>query len=172
LSAEQLETERLVLEPIGRHHARTLFPLVSDVRLFTYVDQAPPTSEQALEMRYRGWSTGLSPDGSERWLNWAARLRGTEDYVGWFQATVRADRTAEIAYVTFVDHQRHGYAKEGTAAVIAHLVRSYLVTSIVATVDPRNEASIALAQALGLRAETGTGKDLRFVIDAQDVTAR
>jgi RimJ/RimL family protein N-acetyltransferase len=99
-------------------------------------------------------------------------LRGTEDYVGWFQATVRADRTAEIAYVTFVDHQRHGYAKEGTAAVIAHLVRSYLVTSIVATVDPRNEASIALAQALGLRAETGTGKDLRFVIDAQDVTAR
>ncbi len=123
-------------------------------------------------MRYRGWSTGLSPDGSERWLNWAARLRGTEDYVGWFQATVRADRTAEIAYVTFVDHQRHGYAKEGTAAVIAHLVRSYLVTSIVATVDPRNEASIALAQALGLRAETGTGKDLRFVIDAQDVTAR
>src|SRR5579859_1411148 len=87
LSVEQLETERLVLEPIGPQHARTLFRFVSDVRLFTYVDQDPPTSERALEMRYRGWSTGLSPDGSEQWLNWAARLRGMEDYVRWFQAT-------------------------------------------------------------------------------------
>jgi ribosomal-protein-alanine N-acetyltransferase len=172
LSVDQLETERLVLEPIVWHHARTLFALVSDARLFTYVDQDPPTSEQALEMRYRGWSTGLSPDGSERWLNWAARLRGTEEYVGWFQATVRADQTAEIAYVTFVDHQRQGYAKEGTAAVMALLVRSYLVTSIVATVDPRNEASIALAKSLGLKPESRAGKDLRFAIDARDFISR
>ncbi|HET9342970.1 MAG TPA: GNAT family N-acetyltransferase [Candidatus Eremiobacteraceae bacterium] len=164
---EQLETERLVLEPIGPSHARTLFPLVSHVRLFTYVDQDPPASEQALEMRYRGWSTGLSPDRSERWLNWAARLRGTEVYVGWFQATVRADRTAEIAYVTFVDHQRCGYAKEATTAVMAHLVRSYLVTSIVATVDPRNSASIALANSLGMQQVSGAGKDLRFAVDAK-----
>ena len=165
MSLEQLETERLVLEPIAPPHARMLFPLVSDVRLFTYVDQEPPASEQALEMRYRGWSTGLSPDGSERWLNWAGRLRGTECYVGWFQATVRADRTAEIAYVTFVDHQRCGYAKEATAAVMAHLVRLYLVTSIVATVDPRNEASIALAKSLGLRSVENRGNDLRFELD-------
>jgi len=165
LSVEQLETERLVLEPIVPQHARTLFRFVSDVRLFTYVDQDPPTSERALEMRYRGWSTGLSPDGSEHWLNWVARLRGTEDHVGWFQATVRADRTAEIAYVTFVDHQRHGHAKEATSAVIAHLVRSYLVTSIVATVDPRNEASIALAKSLGLRQVENRGSDLQFALE-------
>lgn len=162
---EQLETERLVLEPIGPPHARTLFPLVSDARLFTYVDQDPPASEQALEMRYRGWSTGLSPDGSERWLNWAARLRGTEEYVGWFQATVRSDRTAEIAYVTFVAHQRCGYAKEATAAVMAYLVRLYLVTSILATIDPRNEASIALAKSVGLRQVASRGSDLRYALD-------
>lgn len=167
MSLEQLETERLVLEPIRPHHARTLFPLVSDVRLFTYVDQDPPTSEQALEMRYRGWSTGLSPDGSERWLNWAGRLRGTEQYIGWFQATVRADRTAEIAYVTFVGHQRHGYAREATTAVMAQLARSYLVKSIVATVDPSNEASIALAKSLGMREIESRGKELRFAIDAK-----
>jgi len=165
LSVEQLETERLVLEPIAPQHARTLFRFVSDIRLFTYVDQDPPTSERALEMRYRGWSTGLSPDGSEQWLNWVARLRGTEDHVGWFQATVRADRTAEIAYVTFVDHQRRGYAKEATAAVMAHLVRSYLVTSIIAMVDPRNEASIALAKSLGMREVASDRADLRFELE-------
>ena len=116
-------------------------------------------------MRYRGWSSGLSPDGSERWLNWAARLRGTESYIGWFQATVRADRTAEIAYVTFVDHQRSGYAKEATAAVMAHLVRSYLVKSILATIDPRNEASIALAKSLGLLQVDSRSNDLRFRLE-------
>lgn len=171
MSVEQLETDRLVLEPIAPQHAAVLFPLVSDIRLFTYVDQEPPESARALEMRYRGWATGVSPDGSERWLNWVGRLRGTGEYVGWFQATVRADRTAEIAYVTFVDRQRAGYAKEATAAVIAHLARSYLVTSIVARVDPRNEASIALAKSLGMREDEGAGDDLRFVIDAAGIAS-
>ena len=166
MSVEQLETERLVLEPVGPQHARTLFPLVSDVRLFTYVDQDPPTSASELELRYRVWSRGSSPDGTERWLNWAARVRGTEEYVGWFQATVRADRTAEIAYVTFVEHQRRGYAREGAAAVIAHLVRSHLVTTINATVDPRNAASIALAKSLGMREIEPRDDDLRFAVEA------
>ena len=171
MSVEQLETERLVLEPIGPHHARTLFPLVSDVRLFTYVDQDPPLSEKALEMRYRGWSTGLSPDGTELWLNWAARLRGTETYIGWFQATVHADPTAEIAYVTFVDHQRHGFAREASAAVIGYLIRVHRVSTIAATVDSRNDASIGLARSLGMREEPGAGKNARFVVDAGDVVA-
>ena len=172
MSVDQLEAERLVLEPIAPHHAGTLFPFVSDVRLFTYVDQEPPTSAQALEMHYRAWSSGLSPDGSELWLNWAARLRGTEEYVGWFQATVRADRTAEIAYVTFVGHQRRGFALEGSAAVVGHLARMHHVSAIIAKVDPRNEASIAVARSLGMRREDGSDKDLRFVIDARDVVAR
>jgi [ribosomal protein S5]-alanine N-acetyltransferase len=171
LSVEQLETERLVLEPIGPQHARTLFPLVSDVRLFAHVDQDPPHSEKALEMRYRGWSTGLSPDGSELWLNWAARLRGTETYVGWFQATVPADPTAEIAYVTFVDHQRHGFAREACAAIVGHLIRVHRVSAIAATIDSRNDASIALARSLGMREQLGEGRVLRFVIDTADVIA-
>lgn len=169
MSIEQLESERLVLEPIGPQHARTLFPLVSDVRLFDYVDQEPPLSEKALEMRYRGWSSGLSPDGTELWLNWAARLRGTETYIGWFQATIHADLSAEIAYVTFVDHQRRGFAREASAAVIGYLIRVHRVSAIAATVDPRNDASIALARSLGMREEAGAGKDLRFIIDANDV---
>ena len=163
---EQLETERLVLEPIGPHHARTLFPLVSDERLFAYVDQEPPPSEKALEVRYRGWSSGLSPDGTELWLNWAARLRGTETYIGWFQATVHADLSAEIAYVTFVEHQRRGYGRECMAEVIRHLVRSHQVSSIVATVDPRNAASIALTRSLGMREALPCGDNLRFGLDA------
>ena len=171
MSVEQLETERLVLEPIGPHHARTLFRLVSAVRLFKYVDQDPPLSEKALEMRYRGWSTGLSPDGTELWLNWAGRLRGTEEYIGWFQATVRADLTAEIAYVTFVDRQRRGFAREASAAVIGYLIRVHRVSAVAATVDPHNVASIALAKSLGMREEAGAGKDLRFVMDARDVIA-
>ena len=142
-----------------------MFPLVSDERLFTFVDERPPDSQRALEARYRAWATGLSPDGAERWLNWAARLRGTETFVGWFQATVRADRTAEIAYVVFAQQQKRGYAREACSAVIGHLVRDLRVECIFATVDPRNEASIALATSLGMRRIEPRECDLRFVLE-------
>lgn len=115
-------------------------------------------------MRYRVWSRGTSPDGSERWLNWAARLRGTETYVGWFQATVRDDRTSEIAYVVFPDHQRQGFAREAASGVIGHLLRDHRVGRVYATVDRRNAASIALATSLGMTPAEPRDGDLRFAL--------
>lgn len=138
---------------------------MSDRRLYEHVDQQPPASAGELEVRYRAWLRGTSPDGTERWLNWAARLRGAETYVGWFQATVRADRTAEIAYVVFAGEQRRGYAREATAAVIGHLVRDHRVEKVYAMVDPRNIASIALATSLGMEPTDPRDGVLRFVLE-------
>lgn len=138
---------------------------MSDERLFDFVPERPPISERALEERYRTWSAGLSPDGSERWLNWAARLRGTDTYVGWFQATVRSDRTADIAYVVFVEHQKRGYAHEASTAVVGHLARDLRVERIYATIDPGNDASIALAKSLGMRKIEPREGALRFMLE-------
>src|SRR4029077_3607217 len=102
------------------------------------------------------------------WLNWAARHRGTDAYVGWFQATVHPDRTADVAWVVFVDVQRKGYAQEATAAVIAHLARSHRVEEIRASIDPKNTASIALAESLGMRRAPTEGKDLRYRLVVSD----
>jgi len=150
VTLEQLETDRLVLEPLVPEHAAKLFALLSDAQLYEYLEADPPESVSVLERRYRRWSTGRSPDGSEEWLNWAARLRGSDDYVGWFQATIGAD-DAQIAYLVFLPFQRRGYALEASEAVIRHLIADKQVKKLRAAADPKNAASIALAKALGLK---------------------
>jgi RimJ/RimL family protein N-acetyltransferase len=157
VTVEQLETQRLVLEPIAPAHAAVLYPLLSDPSLYEFLDGDPPASAAALEERYRFWSAGSSPDGREVWLNWAARLRGTDTHVGWFQATVYPGGEAHIAYLVFVPYQRKGFAREACAGVVRYLCSDFHVTKIVATADPRNTPSIALARSLGMTATESPG---------------
>ena len=152
-----LQTERLDLEPLVPAHATVLFPLLRDATLYEYLDSEPPKSVDILEEQYRRWEPRRSPDGAQAWLNWAARLRGA-DYVGWFQATVHADGCADVAYLVFPEHQRHGYAAEACRAVVSHVKTHYAARTIRATIEPANAASIALAKKLGL---TQTGENAR-----------
>ena len=130
-------------------HATTLFPQLRDPALYEYLDSEPPKSVAILETQYKRWERRRSPDWSQDWLNWAARLRGG-DYVGWFQATVSANERADIAYLVFPAHQRRGYAVEACCAVIECLRDNYPIATLRATIDPANAPSIALAQRLGM----------------------
>ena len=98
-------------------------------------------------------SSRRPPDGREAWLNFALRLRqparNAPTYVGTLEATILPDRVAYIAYTMFVAYQRKGYSKEGRARLIEHLIEDYWVQMVVAEMDTRNVASIALAEALG-----------------------
>ena len=144
-----LATARLRLEPLLPRHAAQLYPCLRDEALYTFIPQEPPASLAAVEARYRRLAARRSPDGAEIWLNWAARLRGADEYVGTFQATVRADATALLAYMIFTPFQRRGYAREGCVAVLACLAHEWGVTMVAAEIDTRNAASIALVEALG-----------------------
>jgi [ribosomal protein S5]-alanine N-acetyltransferase len=121
--------------------------------LYRFIPQAPPDSLRALERRYSMLSSRRSPDGREAWLNFVLRLRqpaqNAPTYVGTLQSTVLLDRVAYIAYTVFVPFQRQGYAMEGSIRLIEHLIEDYRVQVIVAEMDTRNSASIALAEALG-----------------------
>lgn len=81
LAPAHLESEGLVLEPLAASHARSLYPSLLDERLYRYIPQDPPVSEQALRERYCRLETRQSPDGREVWLNWAMRLSGTTTYL-------------------------------------------------------------------------------------------
>lgn len=144
-----LTSARLLLEPLAADHAQALYPLLRDERLYTYIPQEPPASREALAARYRRLEARRSPDGQEVWLNWAARLHGTQTYVATFQATIFPDATALLAYMVFPLHQRQGYGREGSARVIEHLVRDHGVRLVAAEIDTRNRASIGVVEALG-----------------------
>jgi RimJ/RimL family protein N-acetyltransferase len=154
-----VETQRLVLEPLMPDHASLLYEPLRDRRLYRYEGLAPPESEAALRRRFEKLATRRSPDGSQLWLNWAVRLKDGP-YVGLVQATIEGPH-ALIGYDIFVAHWRKGYGKESCAAMIDAVRREYGVTSFTAFVDVENEASIALLESLGFkRAWTGPSDDM------------
>jgi RimJ/RimL family protein N-acetyltransferase len=144
-----LTTNRLVLEPLVVSHARALYPLLRDERLYTYIPQEPPPSIEAVATRYGRLEARHAPDGRQVWLNWVARLGAGESYVGTFEATLNADRTALLAYMIFPQYQGQGYAREGGERVLDHLVRDHGVRLVVAEIDTRNRASIGVVESLG-----------------------
>jgi RimJ/RimL family protein N-acetyltransferase len=144
-----LATARLILEPLVAAHAQALYPLLLDERLYTYIPQEPPFSVESLAERYQRLATRCSPDGRQVWLNWAARLRARQDYVGMFQATIDSDQTALLAYMIFLPWQGQGYAREGGAWVLEHLVHDYRTPLVAAEIDTRNRASTGVVEALG-----------------------
>jgi RimJ/RimL family protein N-acetyltransferase len=160
-----LETERLLLEPLLPEHDTPLFEGLADARLYRFIPRNPPESVEALETRYRKLSSRRSADGSEAWLNFAMRLReegarSKATYVGTLEATVFPDRPAYVAYTVFVPFWRRGYAREGCARMLSHLVEDYGVRVVAAEMDTRNAASIALAESLGFeRVRTTLGAD-------------
>jgi RimJ/RimL family protein N-acetyltransferase len=141
-----LETARLVLEPLSAGHARVAYAPFADAGIYRYMVGSPPVDEEALRAHFARLAAGSGrPD--ELWLNWLAFTRDARALVGWHQATLTPP-SASIAWVTFPAHRRHGYAREGAAAVVAWL-RSRGAREIVAQSDERNTASRRTALSLG-----------------------
>jgi ribosomal-protein-alanine N-acetyltransferase len=139
----------VTLEPQLAAHAAELYAVIGDPSLYEFIDAKEPESEASLRERLLRLESRLSPDRTEHWLNWIVRSPSGE-LVGYVQATVTPDQSAEIAYVIGRAHWRKGYAATACRAMIAELRSSYGVRRLTATLDPANTASLALLRKLGL----------------------
>lgn len=146
-----LETPRLWLEPLHPSHALALYELLQSPTIYTLLLEDPPTSVEALAIRYQRLSSRKSSDGQEIWLNWAMRQRREGTYVGILQASVSLDATASLAYIMFPPFWRQGYAREGCQRVLDLLFKGYQIQLIVAEIDTRNVASTTLIESLGFQ---------------------
>jgi RimJ/RimL family protein N-acetyltransferase len=143
-----LRTDRLDLLAITREHAPKLFEVLSDARLHQFTKEAPPGDVSDLARLYEYWEGRVSPDGSELWLNWAVRLRASDEWIGHVQASVQPD-FASIAWVVGLAWQGQGYATEAAAAVVEWLIQLG-VREVRASIHPQHTASIKVAERLGL----------------------
>lgn len=148
-----LATPRLSLEPLLASHADILFAHLSDAALYTYMPQQPPASAASLAERYQRLASRRSSDGADIWLNWAVRLAGSQEYVGYAQASIEADGHAMLAYFVFAPYQRQGYAVEMCSKVRDYLFSAFDASSVYALIDTRNQASIALVERMGFTRE-------------------
>lgn len=145
----ELQTQRLVLEPVRPQHAQEAWPHLDDERMWRYFEEQRPATLDALVRLYEKWARG-SPRDDEIWLNWLCRERSSAKLVGSVQATVLlSERFSFVAYAVYPEHRRTGYAREATQAIIAHVEERYGITRFRAEMDKRNEASFRLAESMG-----------------------
>jgi RimJ/RimL family protein N-acetyltransferase len=147
-----LATARLDLEFLSVAHVERLVEPLLDPRVWTYLPHLRPADREAVRARLRRW---LAPPPLEMpealaFENWVGFTRATRAIAGTFQATIARDGSATIGYIVFSDHQRRGYAVEAMAAVCAHLREVHAIHRIVADMDRKNAASVAVAKQLGL----------------------
>lgn len=150
---ETLTAPGLALEPLTAAHAEAMFDLLADPRLYRYLDYGPPPSVEHLRAVYARLETRVSPDGTQRWLNWIVR-RVSGEIVGYVQATLARPGSAWIAFVVASEHWGRGYARAATSSMLAHLEDAYHCTQFLATVETANRRSVALLEALSFRPAT------------------
>lgn len=144
-------TPACVLEPLTRSHAPALYAQLADPAIYTFIDEAVPQSLEALARRYAMLEGRLSPDGNQHWLNWVIRLP-EEGAVGYVQATVYADRSADIAYVLASRLWGRGLARCATSAMLRELAIAWAVARFFARADRANSRSLGLLARLGFAA--------------------
>ncbi len=148
---KQLQTHRLRLVPLRVEHAGAMFPLLSDPRIYEFIQHEPPMSLECLQERYRRHETRYAPDGTEQWLNWIIQPLASDACVGFIQATIHTNAAADFAFVLGPSYWGRGLAHEAAVSALCTLFTDYAVSSLFAMADKRNVRSIALLTRLGFQ---------------------
>lgn len=143
-----LNTPRFTLRPLEHADAAALFPTLSDEQQCLYLSREKFASEEEL------WGWLAEPDWPG--LTWIAVDAGGSA-VARLVAVPRlpedpAGPVYEIGYITVMDRQGEGIAKECTDALIAHLFEVG-ARKLTAEVDVRNTPSVNLLEKLGFTRE-------------------
>ncbi len=151
IQAVALTADGATLEPLRVGHADEMVNVLADESIYSFIGGIPPTLE-SLRTRYEVQAKGVSPDGSEAWLNWIIRLVDTGQAVGYVQATVTDDggcQVAEIAWVVSTPFQGRRLATNAAIAMCRFLVDQG-VERLMADVHADHAASQGVARAAGL----------------------
>jgi ribosomal-protein-alanine N-acetyltransferase len=145
-----ITTPRLILEPLRESHACKMWSVLTDRRIYDFLDAQPPASLAELTARFHQLEASRSPDGQELWLNWIVQTTGG-CCIGYVQATIYPDRSAAVAFVIGSEYWGRGYGREATEAMLQSLTNHYSIRSAFATADSRNIPSQRLLVELGFR---------------------
>jgi RimJ/RimL family protein N-acetyltransferase len=98
------------------------------------------------------------------WFQLAIRLQESGQLIGDFGIHFLADepRQVEIGFTLSPHYQGRGYATEAVIGVFDYLFGPLQKRRVFASVDPRNEPSVALLKRVGMRQEAHFRKSLWF----------
>ncbi len=135
------------LEPQMASHAEELFPVLCDPAIYEFEGEPPPSLERLRAGLLRNEGR-VSPDGTEKWLNWVVR-RTDGEVTGYIQATVLQSGCSYVGYEFASKYWRQGIGSSSVAAMLVELAHSYEVHTFVAVLKEANFRSLGLMQKIG-----------------------
>lgn len=158
----QWQTSRLIIDTLQAGDAVGLFAYRSDPQVARYQGWQPTALEQAAA--FIAAQARLQPATPDSWMQRAIRLREGGELIGDLGLHFPADLDAAVEFGISLApaHQHCGYAVEAARTVLDWVFTSLGRHRVCASVDPRNQASIALLQALGLRQEAHFRESLKL----------
>jgi ribosomal-protein-alanine N-acetyltransferase len=171
ITPPNLSTERLLLEPLGRHHSRGMFLLWSREEVCRYSGPAANWAGHPIRLPAR---TAADSDDiieffecaarADEAFRWAVVQREGEEFVGAVGFN-RLSPAAELAFHLRPEFWGRGFMREAAGAALGWLQTERPGLPIEAFIEPDNLLSIGLAQRLGFR-KTGTspGRAERYVL--------
>lgn len=142
----------LILEPLEKGHASTLFAVLNDPKIYTYIPEEPPINKETLADKFDVLSLGAPSHSGEIWLNYAVYDNALPQYIGTLQATItKKDLKASVAYLLNSNYWGKGYAKHALSDMMTKLIKEYGILEFEACIDTRNVRSIKLVERLGFK---------------------
>lgn len=165
---EPIRTERLVLRLHTADDVDDVFAYQSDPDVARYQLYEPRTREQVVE-RSAEWPNATRLEKNDDYLQLAIEIE-TGRVIGSIFFVIKRveDELAEIGWALHRDFQGKGYAFEAASAVLDLAFRTIGLHRVTAELDPRNGASVALCERLGMRSEAYFVKDMMFKGDWAD----
>lgn len=144
-----LDTDRLVLEPMGERHADAFFEPLHEDAIYQWISMDKPISLEKLRGQLGRSEARVAPDGQTAWPTWALRRKLDGVYIGRVDAEITlALEASNVGYFLFPPHWGQGYATEALHVVTQHFL-SCGVHRLVATVTDGNTASERVLQKAG-----------------------
>ncbi|WP_282015210.1 GNAT family N-acetyltransferase [Marinifilum flexuosum] len=149
----KLETKRLVLEKLEMKHAEAFYSYRSDAETNKYQGWIPYALEDCQHFIKNRIAKKFNETGT--WYQLAIVLHSTNEMIGdlGIHFIEGDDQQIEIGCTINKEYHAKGYAKEAIIATMNHLFCELKKHRVIASVDPKNTASIKLMEKLGFRKE-------------------
>jgi len=158
----KIATRRLRLSQLMPDDAKAMFAYRSQPEVAKYQSFEPTSLADVETFIARLQSNAFDTAGT--WFQFAIRHRETGQLVGDLGTHFLADdpRQVEIGFTVSPRYQGQGFGTEAVLGILQHLFVSLEKHRVFASVDPRNEPSIALLKRVGMRQEAHFRQSLWF----------
>jgi RimJ/RimL family protein N-acetyltransferase len=162
--AVPLRTARLTLRTMTEADIDDVHAYQSRADVCRYLPFEPRSRDEVAE-KVASYAEAIALNGDDDfWQLAIERVEDPDRVIGDVYFTIRsaANASAEIGWTLHPDHAGRGYMTEAAGAVLQIAFGNIGLHRVVAQLDRRNEASVALCTRLGMRKEANFIEDLWF----------